>query len=92
MAVGQGGTMTVQAPSQARGALIVCRRANTGTFTDSRLVAHRTSTWPLRSRGRVPIPAPVAAIGVALVVGAMAGMYPAMRAARLTPSEALRPV
>jgi ABC-type lipoprotein release transport system permease subunit len=38
----------------------------------------------------VPVPILLAAIGVALVLGAVAGLYPAMRAARLAPAEALR--
>jgi putative ABC transport system permease protein len=31
-----------------------------------------------------------ASIGVALVVGALAGLYPARRAARIPPAEAVR--
>jgi ABC-type antimicrobial peptide transport system permease subunit len=38
----------------------------------------------------VPIADLAAAVGVALVVGALAGLYPALRAARLSPAEALR--
>ena len=40
----------------------------------------------------VPLPALLAAVAVALVTGVAAGLYPALRAARLAPSEALRAV
>ncbi len=38
----------------------------------------------------VPIPVLLGAVGVALVIGALAGLYPALRAARLAPAQALR--
>ncbi len=38
----------------------------------------------------VPVPVLLASVGVALVLGAVAGLYPALRAARLAPAEALR--
>jgi putative ABC transport system permease protein len=38
----------------------------------------------------VPVPVLLAAAGIALLVGAVAGLYPAVRAARLVPAEALR--
>jgi putative ABC transport system permease protein len=40
----------------------------------------------------VPATAVAAGIGAALIIGAVAGMYPAMRAARIAPTEALRSV
>ncbi|HXP21626.1 MAG TPA: ABC transporter permease [Streptosporangiaceae bacterium] len=38
----------------------------------------------------VPVPVLLAAVGIALGLGAVAGLYPALRAARLAPAEALR--
>jgi putative ABC transport system permease protein len=38
----------------------------------------------------VPLSALGGGVGVALAVGAIAGVYPAVRAARLPPTEALR--
>ncbi len=40
----------------------------------------------------VPAVGVAAGIGAALVIGAVAGMYPALRAARMSPTEALRSV
>jgi putative ABC transport system permease protein len=45
-----------------------------------------TSSHPLV----VPLGALAGGVGVALAVGAIAGVYPAIRAARLAPTEALR--
>ena len=38
----------------------------------------------------VPVPVLLASVAIALVLGAVAGLYPALRAARLAPAEALR--
>ncbi|HVF53079.1 MAG TPA: ABC transporter permease [Actinomycetota bacterium] len=38
----------------------------------------------------VPVEALAGAVGIAVLVGALAGLYPAMRAARLSPTDALR--
>jgi putative ABC transport system permease protein len=41
---------------------------------------------------QIPAVALYGGLGAALVIGAMAGLYPSMRAARLSPTEALRTV
>ena len=38
----------------------------------------------------LPLQALAAAVGAALIIGAIAGLYPASRAARIPPSQAVR--
>jgi len=56
-----------------------------GTLVTAGYAANRG--WSLA----VPVPALAGGVVVALVVGAVAGLYPAARAARLAPAEAVRP-
>jgi len=47
-------------------------------------------SWARHWDAVVGVPVLLAAIGIALALGAVAGLYPAWRAARLAPAEALR--
>jgi putative ABC transport system permease protein len=48
--------------------------------------------WSQAQRVVVPLAAVALGVGAAAVSGAVAGLYPAVRAARLAPTEALRSV
>ena len=49
-------------------------------------------SWTRHWSAVVPVPVLLAAVGIALIIGAVAGVYPAWRAARLAPAETLRMV
>jgi putative ABC transport system permease protein len=64
-----------------------------GQLARGRFLNAATARYPAAARhwdAVVPVPVLLAAAGVALLVGAVAGLYPALRAARLVPAEALR--
>jgi putative ABC transport system permease protein len=48
--------------------------------------------WAKALPAGISLPSVAAGLGAALVIGAVAGLYPALRAARMTPTEALRAV
>jgi putative ABC transport system permease protein len=53
-------------------------------------LATAVAAWTAGNPVVIPLPALLAGLGAALVVGALAGVYPAVRAARLPPADALR--
>jgi putative ABC transport system permease protein len=69
---------TILAAIGAAGGLIVGAAITAGVA--------REHGWPLVLPGK----APLLALGATLVIGTLAGLYPAVRAARLAPTDALR--
>jgi putative ABC transport system permease protein len=66
--------------------------AGTGGVAGALLGGFATTVFATTRHWRtvVPVGYLAAAVGIALAVGAVAGLYPALRAARLSPAEALR--
>jgi putative ABC transport system permease protein len=74
----------------AEAALLACIGGAAGTVTGTLATSLYSATrhWSTA----VSVPPLFAALAIAVVVGVLAGLYPALRAARLSPSEALRAV
>lgn len=65
-----------------------------GGLAGTAIGAAATAAYAITQHWSVQIPALAVygGIGAALLIGATAGLYPSMRAARLSPTEALRTV
>jgi putative ABC transport system permease protein len=72
----------------AEAALLACAGGVAGALLGG--FATAVYSWTRRWSAVVPVPVLLAAVGIALALGAVAGLYPAWRAARLAPAEALR--
>jgi putative ABC transport system permease protein len=64
--------------------------AGCGGVTGAVLGGFTTTVFAAARGWDAVVPVLLAAAGIALLVGAVAGLYPALRAARLVPAEALR--